>query len=44
MGAIPEKIKIAAKTDGTTGENEKRLLILKDYFEIKTTRNKKSMA
>jgi hypothetical protein len=29
--------------DGTTGESEKWPLILKEFFEIKTTGNEKSM-
>jgi len=29
--------------DGTTGENEKWPLFLKDFFEIKTAGNEKSM-
>jgi len=29
--------------DGTTKENDKWLLILKDFFEIKTTGNEKSI-
>jgi len=29
--------------DGTTGENEKWPLILKDFFKIKTTSNEKSI-